>query len=158
MEISGWKSTLKFLFCCHLLLLLGDDRANMVKGKLFSASRTLTQATHKSWHQYWPIFNNWCEICSSGYSFLSCTNSLGWGVRERSKRKGRGDAETKGLILSQAYSCCSKRQNLRISITCGYLEKKIHHNISCVQRSPLAELHSQVRASQTLLPILRLVK
>lgn len=38
--VSGWKSTLMFLFCCHLLLLLRDDRANMVKGKLFSCTRT----------------------------------------------------------------------------------------------------------------------
>lgn len=158
MGISGRKSTLKFLFCCHLLLLLGDDRANMVKGKLFPAIRTLTQATHKSWHQYWPTFNNWCDICSSGNCFLSCTNSLGWGVRERSKRKGEEMKKKKGLFLSQAYSCCRKQQNLPISITCDYLEKKIHHNVSCVQRSPVAELHSQVRASQTLLPFLKIGK
>lgn len=39
----------------------------------------------------------------------------------KKQKKGREDEEIKGLILSQAYSCSSKQQNLRVSITCGYL-------------------------------------
>lgn len=48
----------------------------------------------------------------------------GVGGGGKKQKKGREDEETKGLILPQAYSSCSKQQNLPISITSGYLAKQ----------------------------------
>lgn len=51
--------------------------------------------------------------------------------------------------------------NSKISIfplAVATFQSRIHHNISCVQRSPLAELQSQVTARQTLLHRLKIGK
>lgn len=127
------------------------DRANMVKRNMLSVCRTLSQARHKAWHQDWPIFSNWCEICNSSYCFLPWTHSLGG--EGKKQKKERGGKKLKCLVLSQAYSCSSEQQNLQVfpfSVTS--FQNKIYHNTSHVQRSPLADLHRQVTTSQLLLP------
>lgn len=48
----------------------------------------------------------------------------GVGGEGKKQKKGREDGGKNRLILSQAFSCCSKQQNLHTSITCGYLSKQ----------------------------------
>lgn len=128
----------------------------MVKRNMLSVCRTLSQARHKAWHQDWPIFSNWCEICNSSYCFLPWTNSLGG--EGKKQKKERGGKKLKCLVLSQAYSCSSEQQNLQVfpfSVTS--FQNKSTATLSMFKGHHLLT-HRQVTTSQLQLPILKIGK